>query len=115
MATQDRTTATVSVAELRAVVGIAVERYPDSRSRIEKAATIVLLRRITPDPTFLCCFEVESESEPGRFYSVDAGVGVCSCPDHQKRGAVCGHLWAVKLLEALARLQAPAAAAAPAA
>jgi hypothetical protein len=102
------TTATVSIQELRQVVEIAVARHPDSRSRIEKAATIVLLRRIIPDPTFLLCFEVESESEPGRFYSVDAGVGVCSCPDHQKRGAVCGHQWAIRVLEAIARLQAPA-------
>jgi hypothetical protein len=115
MTTRELTTATVSVAELRAVVGIAVERHPDSRSRIEKAAAIVLLRTITPDPTFLCCFEVESESQPGTFYSVDAGVGACSCPDHQKRGVRCGHLWSVKLLEALARLQAPAAAVATAA
>ena len=107
MATRQRTTATVSVAELRAVVEIAAERHPAARARIEKGAAIVLLRTITPDPCFLLCFEVESEREPGRFYSVDAGVGVCSCPDHQKRGAVCGHQWAIRLLEALARLQAP--------
>jgi hypothetical protein len=101
------TTATVSVAELRAVVELAVARHPAQRGRIEKAAAIVLLRTIRPDDTFLCCYDVESESEPGRFYSVDAGVGVCSCPDHQWRGSVCGHQWAIRLLEALARLRAP--------
>jgi hypothetical protein len=115
MVNRQLTTSSVSVVELRAVVEIAVARHPDSRSRIEKAATIVLLRTITPDPCFLLCFEVESESEPGRFYGVDAGVGVCSCPDHQKRGAVCGHQWAIRLLEALARLQAPASVVATAA
>jgi hypothetical protein len=103
------TTATVSIQEFRRVVGIAVERHPEQRGRIEKAAAIVLLRTIRPDPCFLLCYQVESESRPGTFYSVDAGVGICSCPDHQKRGVRCGHMWAVRLLEALARLQAPAA------
>jgi hypothetical protein len=102
------TTATVSIQDLRQVVAIAVERRPEQRSRIEKGASIVLLRSIRPDDTFLCCYEVESESEPGRFYSVDAGVGVCECPDHRRRGVRCGHMWAVRLLEALARLQVPA-------
>jgi hypothetical protein len=82
------------------------DRHPDSRPRIEKAATIVLPRTITPDPTSLCCFEVESESEPGKTYGVDAGVGVCGCRDFQNRGLACKHLWSVRLLEALARLQA---------
>ena len=50
----------------------------------------------------------------GRRYGVDAGVGVCECPDHQHRGVAHKHLWAVRLLGALARFQAgrPAAAAA---
>jgi hypothetical protein len=107
MANRQLTTATVSVADLRQVVEAAVARHPDSRPRIERAAMIVLLRTVTPDPTFLCCFEVQSESDPGKAYSVDAGVGVCGCPDYQQRRATCKHLWAVRLLEALARLQAP--------
>ena len=105
MTTRQRTTRTVTIAELRDVVAIALERHPDQRARIEKGATIVLLRSITPDPRYHGCFNVESESEPGRFYSVDHGVGVCQCPDQQRRGVRCGHLWAVRILEALARAQ----------
>jgi hypothetical protein len=104
MTTGKLTTATVSIADLREVVALAVAKHPDARSRIEKAASIVLLRAIRPDPCFLACFEVESESEPGRFYSVDDGVGVCECADFQKRGARCKHLWSLRLLAALARL-----------
>jgi len=104
MTTRQVTTRTVTVAELRQVVAVAVERHPDQRARIDKGATIVLLRSITPDPTYAYCFTVESESEPGRFYSVDASVWVCDCPDHQNRSVVCGHMWSVRLLEALARL-----------
>ena len=104
MTTQQVTTRTVTVDDLRAVVRIAIERHPTQRARIEKGATIVLLRSITPDPEYAYCFSVESESEPGNFYSVDASVWVCSCPDHQRRGVICGHQWSVRLLEALARL-----------
>jgi len=111
MTTRQVTTASVTVAEVRTVVAVAIERHPDQRARIDKGAAIVLLRSITPDPTYVYCFTVESESEPGRFYSVDASVWVCDCPDHQRRGVVCGHQWAVRILEALARLHGRQAAA----
>jgi hypothetical protein len=104
------TPATVSVAELREVVSIATQRHPEARSRIEKAAAIVLLREIRLSPHFYCVAEVESESEPGRFYEADAGVGVCDCQDSQRRGGTCKHLWAIKLVVALARLRTPIAA-----
>ena len=100
------TTRTVSIADLRQVVDLAAERHPEARTRIEKGAAIVLLRTIRPDPEFLACFDVESESEPGTFYSVDQGVGVCACRDQQRRGGWCGHIWALELLRAVARLQA---------
>jgi hypothetical protein len=104
------TPATVTVAELREVVSIAVQRHPDQRSRIEKAASIVLLREIRVSPYFYCVAEVESESEPGKFYEADAGVGVCDCQDSQRRGHTCKHLWAIRLVVALARLHTPVAA-----
>jgi len=104
MTTRQVTTATVSIAELRDVVRVAVERHPEARSRIEAAASIVLLRSISPDPEYVACFTVESESEPGRFHSVDHGVGVCDCADYQRRGLRCKHLWSVRILAALARL-----------
>jgi hypothetical protein len=104
MTTRKLTTATVSIADLREVVSVAIAKHPDARPRIEKAAAILVLRSIRPDPCFLACFEVESETEPGRFYSVDDGVGVCECADFQKRGARCKHLWSIRLLAAIARL-----------
>jgi len=104
MTTQQLSTSTVTVAELRDVVRVAVERDPDQRARIDKGATSVLLRAIAPDPTYAYCFTVESEGEPGRFYSVDHGVGVCDCADHQRRGLRCKHLWSVRVLAALACL-----------
>jgi hypothetical protein len=112
MTTGKLTTATVSIADLREVVAVAIAKHPDARSRIEKAAAIVLLRSIRPDATFVDCFDVESETEPGRFYSCDDGVGVCECADFQKRGARCKHLWSLRLLAALSRLHRSAVAAA---
>jgi hypothetical protein len=85
----------------------AVAKHPDQRPRIERGAAIVLLRAIRPDPCFLACFEVESEREPGRFYAVDHGVGVCDCQDYRQRGATCKHLWTLRLLAALARPSPP--------
>ncbi len=92
MTSRQLTTRTVSIADLRQVVDVAIERHPEARTRIEKGAAIVLLRTIRPDPEYLGCVDVESESEPGRFYSVDYGVGVCQCPDHQRHGGTRGHL-----------------------
>jgi hypothetical protein len=112
MTNQQCTTATVSIADLREVVSVAVAKHPDQRPRIERGAAIVLLRAIRPDPCFLACFEVESEREPGRFYAVDHGVGVCDCQDHRQRGIRCKHLWALRLLAALSRLHRSAVAAA---
>ncbi len=109
MTVKQLTTRTVSIAELRQVVAIAIERNPDQRARIEKGATTVLLRSIVPDPQCLGCFDVESESAPSTFYSVDHTVGVCQCPDQQRRGGTCGHLWAIDLLAALAKHQAATA------
>jgi hypothetical protein len=106
MTTRQLTTTGVSVQDLRDVVALAVACHPEARTRIEAAAGIVLLRSIAPDPEYLCCFAVESEAEPGRSYAVDAGVGVCNCPDHQRRGVTCKYLWAVRLLGPLARLRA---------
>jgi len=108
MTTVQLSTATVSIADLREVVAAAIAREPAARTRIEKGASIVLLRAITPDPEYACCFEVESATEPGKTYSVDTSVGVCQCQDHQRRGIRCGHVWALELLAALAKRQAAA-------
>jgi hypothetical protein len=106
------TTRSVTVAELRELVAIAVERHPEQRSGIEKGAAILLLRRVTPDSCFIGCYQVESESQPGHFYDVDFGVGHCTCRDYEHRGLTCGHQWALKLLGALGRLHRSASVAA---
>lgn len=104
--------ATVSLADLRQVVALAVDRHPDQRARIEHAAMIVTLRRIRLDSQYADTVLVESESEAGRFYAVDPNLGVCACLDVQRRGAVCKHLWSLRLVRALLRLHTPSAVAA---
>lgn len=104
MTARQLTTATVTIADLRQVVAAAAARQPEARSRIEKGASILLLRSIVPDPEYAWTWSVESATEPGTTYSADTSVGVCDCPDHQKRGIRCGHLWAVELLVELVRL-----------
>jgi hypothetical protein len=109
-----QSTASVTVAELRELVAVAARRHPEQRARIEKAATILLLRSIRPDRLYVDTYDVESESQPGTFYSVDWAVKVCQCMDYQRRGGTCKHLWSIRLLVAIARLHRSAVAAAAA-
>lgn len=106
-----QSTASVTVAELRELVAIATQRHPEQRAKIERAATILLLRSVRPDRLYADTYDVESESEPGTFYSVDWGVKVCQCMDYQRRGGTCNHIWALKLLRAVNRPRRPVAAA----
>jgi hypothetical protein len=109
---QGQSTASVTVAELRELVAIATQCHPEQRSRIEKAATILLLRSVRPDRLYADTYDPESESEPGTFYSVDWDVKVCECMDYQRRGGSCKHIWALKLLRAVANLRRPSVIAA---
>jgi hypothetical protein len=106
-----QSTASVTVAELRELVAIAARRHPEQRAKIEKAATILLLRSVRPDRLYADTYDVESETQPGTFYSVNWAVKVCQCPYFQHRGGSCKHIWALKLLRAVNRLQRPVAAA----
>lgn len=104
--------ANVTLADLRTVVDLSVDRHPEHRARIEHAAMIVALRSIQLDEQYADTVLVESESEPGRFYAVDPNLGVCACLDAQRRGATCKHLWSLRLLRALLRLRTPSTIAA---
>jgi hypothetical protein len=73
------TPATVTLADLRELVAVATRRHPDERARIERAACIVLLRRVIPDSTHADSVLVESESQPDAYHSVDPNAGTCSC------------------------------------
>jgi hypothetical protein len=37
---------------------------------------------------------VESETTDNKFYKV-SDKGVCECPDHQRRGQICKHMYAI--------------------
>jgi SWIM zinc finger len=93
--------ATVSLADLRELVAVATRRHPEERARIERAAAIVLLRRVIPDPKYVDSVLVESESQPDTYHSVGPNTGTCSCRDFQHRGLRCKHLWSLRLLRAI--------------
>lgn len=85
----------LSVETLRILVERGKERQPVLTGRIERAATIVLLRAIDELPEGN--WQVESENEPGRFYVV-APSG-CECPDAARAPlGYCKHRLAVGLL-----------------
>jgi hypothetical protein len=95
------TPSTVTLADLRELVALAVRRHPDERPRIERAACIVVLRRFIPDSTYADSVLVESETQPDTYHSVDPNAGTCSCRDFQNRGLRCKHLRSLRLLRAL--------------
>lgn len=87
----------LSVETLRTLVERGKTRQPELAGRIEKAASIVLLRAIEELPGDN--WAVESESEPGRLYTV-APSG-CDCPDGTRAPlGYCKHRIAVWLLRA---------------
>jgi hypothetical protein len=100
-------TPAITTDSLRALVEHYSRRHPELTSRLEKAATIVLLRDIVYYGNGF--WHVESECQPGQWYIVDARMKTCTCPDRQHRSPICKHLIAVKLY-ALAREQAKATA-----
>ncbi len=80
---------------LRDVIARSVARFPEQRSRIERAASMIVLghvERIAPD-----AYAVRSESDPAVTYRVTA-TG-CPCVDAQRHPELaCKHGWAVDLL-----------------
>jgi hypothetical protein len=94
----------VSLAMVRELIDQAAARRPDLRTRLEKAALIVLVRRIERGARG---WWVESEAEPGKEYwvlrlSCD-GSWQCTCKDWERRRDLCKHILSVRLLEACQR------------
>jgi hypothetical protein len=94
-----RRDSTPTIGTIRTLVERAKRREPALASRLERAAFVVLLRRVDERPEG--GHTVESDSEPGTAYIVDAGV--CECPDYWRAPEhYCKHRLAVLLLAAAA-------------
>jgi hypothetical protein len=104
----------ISLATLRMVLAKGQAAHPELGCRMERAAHIVALRRITP---------AVSLQNRGVGYWVEASDGSreywvtldprgnyrfdrCTCPDYQQRGGPCKHAIAVRLLQACERAEA---------
>jgi hypothetical protein len=87
--------ASVKVETIRDVVSRGKARHPELAGRMEKAAMLLILRRVEPETEGI--WRVESEREPDRFYRVMPDG--CECPDIARapRG-YCKHRIAVLLL-----------------
>ena len=69
------------------------EQIVRRQSRYSKGVVIAASRRIFKvkgEEAWL----VESETIDDKFYRVTED-GVCECPDHQRRGQVCKHMYAI--------------------
>lgn len=88
----------VSADAIRRLVLKGAENRPELATRLEKAAMIVLFRTVALDGPEEHLYHVESESQPGRFYTVN---GECDCQDYTRRapGGLCKHRLAVALVE----------------
>lgn len=91
----ERSPGHLTVAVLRTMVERAKSRQPELAGRLEKAAAIVVLRRIEPrEDGYL----VESDSEAGMSYYVNRLT--CTCPDHPRAPlGYCKHVLSVGLVE----------------
>lgn len=91
---------TVNTGTIRALIDEASTTHPQLAGRLAHAAMIVVLRRVEPTLTEHT-WHVESEREPGRFYTVRDVDGGCTCPDVSRAPfGCCKHLLAVRLLSA---------------
>ena len=75
------------------VVNVSVKEKKTTRSRFSRGMLLALSRRIVKvhdEDAWL----VESETTDGKFYKVTE-AGDCECPDFQRRGLTCKHMWAL--------------------
>ena len=108
--TQPTTTAipapTSGLDTLREALSIAHRQQPQHGKRLDRAASIVAIRRIeATEGGFL----VESETEADHWYlvTVNAFGARCMCHDYQARGGLlCKHILATKLFALCERLAA---------
>jgi hypothetical protein len=90
----------VKVETMRDVMRRGQARYPELAGRMEKAAMLLVLRRVEPEDKGV--WLVESEREAGRMYRVTPDG--CECPDIARAPhGLCKHHLAVLLLHACAR------------
>ena len=91
---------------LRDALAIAHRQQPQHGKRLDRAATIVAIRRIEPTEGG---YLVESETEADHWYLVTGNAfgARCMCHDYQARGGLlCKHILATKLLALCERLAA---------
>jgi hypothetical protein len=106
-------TPAISLATLRAVLAKGQAAHPELACRMERAALIVIQRRISPavaPENRAVGYWVEA-SDGSREYWVTLDPrgyrgDQCSCPDYAKRGGPCKHAIAVRLLQACTRAEA---------
>ena len=102
------TSPAISLATLRAVLAKGQAAHPELAARMQRAATIVALRRIQPGQG--AGWWVQSEEGDGEYWVFQDGSGWrddrCTCADYRHRGGPCKHAVAVRLLQACERAEA---------
>jgi hypothetical protein len=75
------------------VVNVNVKEKKTTRSRFNRGIVMTVCRRIIKihnEDAWL----VESETTDDKFYKVTES-GECQCPDFQRKGLTCKHMWAL--------------------
>jgi len=94
---------TVTISTLQQTIARAVERFPQERGRIERAAVLIALGHVSQAGS--ARFAVKSQTDPDVTYGVTAGTFMdrargCGCKDAQRHpGQSCKHQWAVDLVQ----------------
>ncbi len=104
----------ISLATLRAVLAKGQAAHPELACRMERAALIVVQRRIAPAMAPAnrgTCYWVEASDGRSEYWVCQDARGnyrfdACTCPDYQQRGGPCKHAIAVRLLQACERAEA---------
>jgi light-regulated signal transduction histidine kinase (bacteriophytochrome) len=75
------------------VVNVNVKGKKTTRSRFSRGMVLAVSRRII-EVHNEAAWLVESETTDDKFYKVTES-GECECPDFQRRGLTCKHMWAL--------------------
>lgn len=78
------------------VVNVNVKEKKTTRSRFNRGIVMAVSRRIIKvhNEDNEDAWLVESETRDDKFYKVTE-AGECQCPDFQRRGLTCKHMWAL--------------------
>lgn len=88
----------VSAAGIQQLVALALGQHPDEAKRLKSGVATLFGSEIRETAT-VGEYLIESCSVPGSYHLATSGR--CSCPDHQRRGVRCRHMWALTLLFAV--------------